>query len=431
MIKKNQIFSMRKSIDLVMQGSENKKKAEFQTQLLEFLMALGKALIAAGISVVDINSILERVASAYKVKAEVLVFPTVLLVKLGETESSPMTAGNQKPGLLPLNQVSELYELIYRAENAEISPEDGKKCVKQILTEKHLFGPFGIIIGYTLFSVGIGMLMQFSPRQILTAGIFGTIVSFLIIFGEERKKLSLLLPVIASLVVSSLFFLGLKSGLVAGSFTMLIPALAYFLPGAVLTTGMLELASGEIISGASRVVSGAAVLLLLLFGLIIGLETAGLPLQQLMFLSPLGASIWWIPYIGVFVFGIGMYLFMSINKKDMPWILFILYLAFIGEQVGNHFVGGFFGGFLGSLLMAVTGTLAERQGHQTPSFISILPAFWILVPGSLGFISLASLAGQNYPAAITNALLVTVSIVAISLGLLVGAVITEPLKTGK
>ncbi|MCE7697715.1 MAG: threonine/serine exporter family protein, partial [Methanobacterium paludis] len=174
-----------------------------------------------------------------------------------------------------------------------------------------------------------------------------------------------------------------------------------------------------------------AILLLLLFGLIVGLEIAGLPLQQLMFISPSTTSIWWIPYIGVLVFGVGMYLFMSIERRDMPWIILILYIAFMGEQIGNQFVGGFFGGFLGSLLMAVSGTLTERYDHGTPSFISILPAFWILVPGSLGFISLASLVGQNYPAAINNALLVTMTIVAISLGLLVGRILTEPLKVEK
>ncbi len=407
------------------------QETEFQISLLEFLMELGKALIAAGISVVDITSILERVASAYKVKAEILIFPTVLLVKIGETESTRLTASNQKPNLIPLNQVSEIYQLIYQAENAEISPEEGKNRIKQILTEKHHFGPIGIIIGYTLFSIGIGMLMQFSPKQILISGIFGVIVAFLILFGENRSKLSLLLPVIAAMVVSSLFFWGMKAGFIEGTFIILIPALAYFLPGATLTTGMFELASGEIISGASRVVSGAAILLLLLFGLIVGLEIAGLPLQQLMFLNPPGTSLWWIRYVGVLAFGVGMYLFMSIQRREMPWIILILYIAFIGEQVGNHFVGGFFGGFLGSLLMAVSGTITERRNHGTPSFISILPAFWILVPGSLGFISLATLVGQNYPAAITNGLLVIMTIVAISLGLLVGAVITEPLKTRK
>jgi uncharacterized membrane protein YjjB (DUF3815 family) len=57
-----------------------------------------------------------------------------------------------------------------------------------------------------------------------------------------------------------------------------------------------------------------------------------------------------------------------------------------------------------------------------------MPAFWILVPGSLGFMSLATLVSQNYLAAITDATVVALTIVAISLGLLLGAVLTEPLK---
>jgi uncharacterized membrane protein YjjP (DUF1212 family) len=404
------------------------QKTEFQTSLLEFLMALGKALISAGISVVDITSILERVACAYKVKAEVLIFPTVLLVKLGETESAPLSASNQKPGLIPLNQVSEIYKLIYQAENADISPKEGKKRVKEILSEKHLFSPVGIIVGYVMFSIGIGMLLQPSPEQLIASGVLGAIVGFLILFGENRTRFSLILPVIAALLVSLLFFWGIKSGLIVGSAIMLIPALAYFLPGATLTTGMFELASGEIISGASRVVYGTAILLLLLFGVLVGMQIIGLPQQNLLFVKSMVTLGWWAPYLGVLIFGIGMHLFMSIRSKDMPWVLLILYLAFIGEQVGNYFIGGFFGGFFGSLIMAISGTIIERKNHQTPSFVSVLPAFWILVPGSLSFISLAAIVGQNYSTTITNALLVTMTIVAISLGLLVGAVITEPLK---
>jgi uncharacterized membrane protein YjjB (DUF3815 family) len=127
----------------------------------------------------------------------------------------------------------------------------------------------------------------------------------------------------------------------------------------------------------------------------------------------------------------GMYLFMSIRNKDLPWVLLILYVAFIGEQIGNYLVGGFFGGFLGSFLMAVSGTIIEKSEHKTPSFVSILPAFWVLVPGSLGFISLATLAGQNFSASVTSGLLMILTIVSISLGLLVGAVVMEPLKNKK
>ena len=65
-----------------------------------------------------------------------------------------LNVANQKPGLLPLNQVSEIYELIYKAEAGEISPIEGKKCLRKILSEKHQFGPLGILVGYILIFNG-------------------------------------------------------------------------------------------------------------------------------------------------------------------------------------------------------------------------------------------------------------------------------------
>lgn len=78
--------------------------------------------------------------------------------------------------------------------------------------------------------------------------------------------------------------------------------------------------------------------------------------------------------------------------------------------------------------MTMGGTYLERSRLKTPYYVSIIPAFWILVPGSLGFISLATLAGQNYSASITNLIMVVLTFVAISMGLLIGAVIADPLK---
>ena len=411
-----------------MELNESMENKTSSNGLMEFLTELGKALTASGISVVDITSILEKIAIAYKTKAEVLVFPTMILIKIGEQESAPLNAANQKPGFLPLNQVSEIYELIYKAETAEISPKEGKKCLRKILSEKHRFGPIGILIGYVLFSMGIGMLLQPTPEQLVVSGVLGAIVGVLLILSQGRNRFLLILPVIAALIVSSLFLYGIKIGLLTGSVAMLLPALAYFLPGATLTTGMFELAYGEIISGASRVIYGTAILFLILFGVLVGIQITGIPPQNLFVANSMNGLGWWAPYLGVIIFSVGMYLFMSIRNKDMPWVILILYIAFFGQQIGNHFVGGFFGAFSGSLLMAISGTLIERRDHKTPSFVSIMPAFWILVPGSLGFISLATFVNQNYFAAITDATVVAMTIVAISLGLLLGAVITEPLK---
>ncbi|MBZ2164639.1 threonine/serine ThrE exporter family protein [Methanobacterium spitsbergense] len=411
-----------------MENNDLKVNETSSNGLMEFLTELGKALTASGISVVDITSILEKIAQAYNEKAEILVFPTMLLLKIGEQESAPLNAAIQKPGLLPLNQVSEIYDLIYKAEAGKISPIEGKKCLRKILSEKHKFGPLGILFGYILFSMGIGMLLQPTPEQLVVSGVLGAIVGILLIFSRGRNRFLLILPVVAALIVTSLSIWGVKSGLVTGSVAMLLPALAYFLPGATLTTGMFELAYGEIISGASRVIYGTAILFLILFGVLVGIQITGISQQNFLVTNPLNALGWWAPYLGVFIFAMGMYLFMSIKNKDLPWVILILYIAFFGQQAGNYLVGGVFGAFSGSLLMTISGTIIERLDHKTPSIVSIMPAFWILVPGALGFMSLATLVSQNYFTAITDGIMVAMTIVAISLGLLIGAVITEPLK---
>ncbi len=399
--------------------------------MFEFLIELGKALIAAGISVTAVQCILEDITEAYNVKAEIIVFPTVLLIKLGNEESAPLTAANQLPGSLPLHQVSELYELIYQAEKAGISPVEGKKRVKEILSQKHRFGQAGIFIGYILFAIGLGMLLQPTPQQLIASGGAGAIVGLLLILGKNSPRLGLILPVVAALLVSIFIFWGIKTGLIVGSIAVLIPALAYFLPGATFTTGMFELASGNIISGSSRVIYGVAVLFLLLFGVLIGMQIIGLPQEEVISTVPFNIFQGWISFFGVLVFAVGMYFFMSIRDRDLPWILLVLYIAFFGQQFGNYLIGGFSGAFFGSLLMTISGTLIGRSPIRTPSFVSILPAFWVLVPGSIGFISIASLVGQNYFSAVNNLTAVVMTVVAISLGLLVGAAIVEPLKLGK
>ena len=78
-----------------MENKELKGNSSSSDGLMEFLTELGKALTASGISVVDITSILEKIADAYDIKAEILVFPTMILIKIGEHESAPLNAANQ------------------------------------------------------------------------------------------------------------------------------------------------------------------------------------------------------------------------------------------------------------------------------------------------------------------------------------------------
>jgi len=397
--------------------------------LLKFLVEISQALTAAGIAVMSIESILKKICQAYGVKAEgVICLPTFLLIEIAYGDSKVLEVTLQKPGVLPLDQVSRLYELIYQAENAEITPEQGIKCINEIMSTKRQHNFIKTISGYALFSIGLGMLFLPTFNGLFFCGALGAIAGLILAYSEDKPKLTLILPVLTAFVVSTIFFFGFKQGIVNGSLTIMVPALAYFIPGAVLSTGMFEMAANNLVSGAARLVQGVVILLLLLFGVIVGLQVAGLSgaYIQANMATPLN---WWGPYIGILVFTLGMYLLMSIRNKDMLGVLIVLFATFLGQQAGNYLLGGLFGAFTGSIIMTMLGTFLERSKLRTPYYVSILPAFWILVPGALGFISLAALV-ENYSSSIASLIQVALTFVAISTGLLIGAVIVDPLKIG-
>jgi uncharacterized membrane protein YjjP (DUF1212 family) len=405
------------------------KEGDFPPKLLEFLSELARALTSAGIAVMSIEFILKKICEAYGVKAEeVIDFPTFLLIKISNGDSKSLAVTGQKPGLIPLDQVSRLYELIYQAEDAEITPEQGINRINEIINVKPQHNYVKHILGYAIYSTGLGLLLLPTINELFFCGALGAIVGLFVAYSEDKPKLTLILPVLTAFIVSMIFFFGVKQGIVNGSLTILVPALSYFIPGAILATGMFELAANNVISGASRLVQGVVILLLLLFGVIVGLQVVGLSPGAFMVASTVSPLGWWAPYIGILVFTLGMYLLMSIRKKDMLGVLIVLFATFVGQQAGNYLLGGLFGAFIGSAIMAMVGTYLERSKLKTPYYVSIIPAFWILVPGSLGFISLAALAGQNYSASIANLILVALTFVAISMGLLIGAVIADPLK---
>jgi len=399
-------------------------------QLLKFLIELSRALTTAGIAVMSIESILKKICQAYGFKAEeVISLPTFLIIKIADDNSKALEVTLQKPGVLPLDQVSRLYELINQAGNAEITPEQGIRRINEIINVKRQHNYIKNILGYALFSTGLGMLFLPTFNGLFFCGALGAIAGLILAYSEDKTKLTLVLPVLTAFIVSTVFFLGVKQGIINGSLTIMVPALAYFIPGAVLSTGMFELAANNLVSGAARLVQGVVILLLLLFGVIVGLQVAGLP-EDYIIANTATPLYWWAPYIGVLIFALGMYLLMCIRNRDMLGVLIVLFTTFLGQQAGNYLLGGLFGAFIGSVIMTMIGTFLERSKLRTPYYVSIIPAFWILVPGALGFISLAALMGQNYSFSIASLIQVALTFVAISTGLLIGAVIADPLKIG-
>jgi uncharacterized membrane protein YjjP (DUF1212 family) len=386
-----------------------------------FVLELGRALSLAGTAVSETQDRLTAVAAASGApEARVIVLPTALMIAFGRAGWATIDVIPQLGGDLRLDQISTLYELVDEAERGAVEPSDGLRRLEEIHAMPPRHGAVVTVLGYAAMTVGLCLVLQPTPSDVVIGAVLGVIVGVLVLAARDRRTLVGLMPVVAATVVSALSFEAVQHDIADPGLRTLIAPLVTFLPGAMLTTATVELASGQMIAGASRLVSGSVQLLLLAFGIVVGVELAGLPSETALDDQQANLLGWWAPWLGVIVFGVATAVYLSAPRRALPWLMVVLFAAWIGQLVGERLVGADVSGFFGALAMTPIALAIARLHAGPPSQVTFLPAFWLLVPGALGLIGVTEVVGDPATATIEDLLTPIGAIVSIALGVLAG-----------
>lgn len=410
--------------------------------LLEFLRRCGVALCLAGEAASRIPEEMEAVADAYgEGDVEFLVVPTGVFVRVvGEDGAVTTDFMNADGPPLRLDQVDSLYKLIEEVKAKPISPADAIDRLEAIVESEPRFRGLTRILGHAVVTVGLGLLLTNALPALIILAALGLLVGVLKLIAERVQVLSIALPVAAAMLVTGLAYAYAPYVSVSPS-QLIIAPLVTFLPGAALTLGAQEMATRSMISGASRIVSGVYMLMLLTFGIFAGTQIGVAPTPQQLAstgwwtpvldyfkdLAPLSDR-WWVPVLGVLIFGLGLFVNSSAPKRSLPWLLVMLYIAWGAQKAGASLVdgdvaSGLFGAFTGGLVVIPVATLVQRlQGP--PAQVASLPAFWLLVPGALGLSQISSLVGESVGSPTNNLVTAFLMVVSVALGVLVGSSLT-------
>jgi len=389
--------------------------------LLEFMLRLGQAFLACGEQTAKVELILRRMASAYGIRrSRVVTFPTAIFISLQDRVEERVTLAEGPAQTLRLDQIADVYELGEAAQRGEVAPHDGLERLTEILRKTARFGVAGIVVGHTILSVGVSMVLVPSLTYVAVAALLGAIVGALKALNRNQPVLAVPLPVVAAGVVSVLVFLAVKYGLPVDPLHALVPPLVSFLPGGMLTLGMVELVYGDMVSGSSRLITGFVQLVLLAFGLAAGAVLVGISYDGLIEAAGELDKVAWAPWLGVVVFGLGVYLHFSAPRNSFWWMLLVLLLTFATQRVAAVFFGKEISGFFGMLVATPLGYLIQLRFKGPPAMVTFLPSFWLLVPGALGLLSLKHML-SDHAAGVEGLIVAVFALVSIALGTLMGA----------
>jgi len=388
------------------------------------LLRLGVALTMTGDAVSEIQGQLRSIAAAYGYpRARVAVFPTVLLVAVGGGGSADLRTIDSA-GELRLDQASEVIRLARAAEDTRISPAQALAALDRILATRPRFGTAASIVSHGVLTVGLGLVINPAPVDLWAYAALGIVVGAMKAWASRFATGGYLLAVVAAAVVSAIAFLA-HGGNDAASLRLTIPPLVTFLPGALLTMATVDLAMGETITGASRFLAGLLQLALLAIGIVVGAELVGNPHAGPVAGAAADTLGSWAPWVGVAVFGVGVYIHDCAPKRSLPWLLVVLFTAWAGQLAGEHIIDATLSGFIGGAVMVPVAHLVAHARTAPPAHVMFLPSFWLLVPGTLGLIGITELVGDNPEAGSQNLGTALVAIPAVALGILVGTMVVR------
>jgi len=388
------------------------------------LAFLGAAMVATGQPVHEVEDELREVGRHLGVPdVQVAAGPTGVLVGLASGDPATVESVD---GRLRLDQAADVRLVRYLLVAGRIDVEQALDRLRTLRGKPMRYPVWLAEGGFVLVAVGICLILQPGLANLGAAAMGGGVVMGLSRAAQRHPSLLALLPTVAAFVVSAPVFAAAAAGLLDGALRTVLPPLAVLLPGALMVTGLSELAAGAMVAGSSRLMYGTVQLLLFALGIAAAAALLGTPAQLLgnVRVAELG---WWATPLGLVVIGVGITLMEGVPVRLAPWVLGVLVVTFLVQLAGQRLGAPVLGSFLGAAAASIGASTAEAVHRRLPRLVVFLPSFWLLVPGSLGLIGVSEAAIVRGESSTPGVDVVGV-VLAIATGLLVGSVVSRALR---
>lgn len=386
---------------------------------------VGAGLLAGGMPVHEVEEDVRDVARTLGHDTpQVACSPTGLMVSLRSGEASTF---EQVDGGLRLDQLADVLALQAGLRTGRVTPESGLEQLGRLRAQPHRYRTAGFVGGAMLSGVGIGLILAPSLATFVFTVVVAPLTPAFVLLGGRGRALRTLTPFLAGFVVALLAFLSADQGWLSTPLPALVAPIAVLLPGALIVTGLTELAAGAMVAGSSRLAFGLVQLLLFVLGVGAALAVMGGTAGLLDASAPTGPG-WWAPLLGLAVVTVAIALLESVPIRQTPWLATAILATFTAQALTVALVETrWAGAFAGAVVAALLSTLLEYVRPELPRMVAFLPSFWLLVPGSLGLISMAQFEVGPGQAAVALADVVVV-VAAVALGVIVGAALAAPLR---
>lgn len=363
------------------------------------------------------------VAERLGFKGQFFSTPTAIFAAFGERDAQHTRLLRVEPGEVNLEKLSELDRELHRLVHGQVSVRAMARRVAAIVESPARYGPWLTTLAFSLASGSAARFFGGGVAEILAAAVAGLGIGLLALGAEQRQSWGRLFEPAAAMLVT----LAATTAAPMGSFAPFLVTLAgliVLVPGLTLTTAMTELAVRHLASGSARLSGALLTFLTIGFGVALGGRLGEQISGPLPSFEPLALPLW-TEGIALLLAAFSFTVLFRAHPRDGGWIFLAAGLALLGARTGSALLGPELGAFVGALLLGMASNAHARLFHR-PAAITQVPGLMLLVPGSMGFRSVAALLENDTLAGIQTAFAMTLVAVALATGLLVANGLVPP-----
>lgn len=405
--------------------------AEFRIKT-RFILKLGRALHECGTTSQRIEQHLANVTRMLGLNGSFLVSPTTFICALWEYDELDQFVHIERiePAEYNLGRLWEIDRLVESIAEGRISFDEGMASLDQVTAAPLIYPMCVRALSWPLIGGSFSALLSPNTQDCIAAVVLSLVLFFLTEITSRNARWSPVITILGPFVCGLLACVLSALGFGINVSFVILSSIIIFIPGLALTISLTEISARHLISGSSRLVDSAMIMVKLLFGAISGIAVADFLLHGhgtgTVFMPLLPA---WKTWIALITLSLGLGIAMNIPQRKLPWCLLSSAIAFGAASIGETWFGMYAGMFIGALAIGLFSNLFARV-TRGPGSILMTQGIILLVPGSKTFMILnqwssgeSILPGANSG---SQAMLVFIALVA---GLLFSNALLPPQKS--
>ncbi len=389
-----------------------------------FTMDLGRALHTSGVPTHRLEDVMNACATRFGIGGQFFSLPTSITAGFGPPDAQHVWLVRTEPGRVNLEVLILLDDIFESVIHGAVTPQDGSAAIARVMAAPVRWSAPVRAIAFMLASAASALFLGGGGEEFASAAATGFVVGLIALATQRRAQLDrvfepLAATVVAFLTVSAAHFVpGLNYQLATTA------GLIGLVPGFTLTVAMTELATRQLVAGTTRLMGAILLFLTIGFGTAVG-NRLGHALWEPNLPIAAGVQSPWLPVFALVPAALAFLVIFSARPRDALSMLVSCAVAYIGSRLGVVLLGPALGVAVGAFLVGVVGYAYSRIWNR-PSSVMLVPGIMLLVPGSVGFRSVAFLLEESTVVGLNTAFSMLLSAVALVTGLLVASVVVPP-----